>query len=75
MTLIIIAVIMSIMLTVSWALCRTAADADDRMARAARQHARRAAATPVGPPTPAPCAADRGIADAPRARARARPCM
>ena len=36
MTLIIIAVIMSIMLTVSGARCRTAADADDRMARAAR---------------------------------------
>ena len=36
MTLIIIAVSMSIMLTVSWALCRTAADADDRMACAAR---------------------------------------
>lgn len=33
---IIIAVSMSIMLTVSWALCRTAADADDHRARAAR---------------------------------------
>lgn len=33
MILIIIAAIMPVMLTVTWALCRTAADADDHMAR------------------------------------------